>query len=102
MKKSILTLTLVGTLALPMSQAQAGHHGGDALAAGLLGLGIGLAVTAPRAYYYDSPPVYYAPQEVVIEREYVAPRRIYYDDDYRPHRRHHPHHRHHDHYDRWD
>jgi len=101
MNRSILTLTLIATLALPLSQAQARHHGGDALAAGLLGLGIGLAVTAPRTYYYDSPPVYYAPREVVIEREYVAPRRIYYDD-YRPHRRFHPHRHHRDYYDEWD
>jgi hypothetical protein len=92
MKSPILTLALAGTLVLSALPAQAGHHhAGDALAAGLIGLGIGLAVTAPRTYYYDAPPVYYAPREVVIEREYVPPRRIYYD---RPYRRHHRHHRH--------
>jgi hypothetical protein len=95
MKRPILTLALAGTLALSALPAQAGHHhhAGDALAAGLIGLGIGLAVTAPRTYYYDAPPVY-APSEVVIEREYVVPRRIYYYDD-RPYYRHHHHRRHH-------
>jgi len=98
MKRPILTLTLAGILALPVSQAQAYYHGGDALAAGLFGLGVGLAVTAPRVYYSAPPPVYYAPREVVIEREYVPQRRIYYyDDDDRPYWRY----RHHRHYYDW-
>jgi hypothetical protein len=95
--KAILATALAGSLALsaPCTQAYYHGHGGDALVAGLVGLGVGLAVAAPRTYYYEREPVYYAPREVVVERRYAVPRRIYYYDsyDYWP--------RHHHYYRRW-
>lgn len=101
MKKSIFIGLLALCLIAPAPAAEAHghhHHGADALAAGLLGLGLGLAITAPRTYYY-SDRIYYD-EPVVIERRYVAPRRIYRwhyrDYDWYP-RRHHHHHHHH-----WD
>ena len=94
--KAILVTTLVGALALSAPGVQAGHHGsdGDAFVAGLLGLGVGLAVAAPRGYYYEPAPVYYAPREVVVERHYRAPRRVYYYDTYDDRPQYHRHHRH--------
>jgi hypothetical protein len=95
MMKAILATTLTGALALAAPGVQAHHGDGNALAAGLLGLGVGLAVAAPRVYY-EREPVYYAPREVVVERRYVVPRRIYYYDSYDRWPRHHRHH-----YRRW-
>lgn len=58
MRNSILLTVLAMSLLIQIPIANArDHHGhGDAFAAGLIGLGIGMAITAPRVYsrsYWD-------------------------------------------------
>jgi hypothetical protein len=79
-----LITALVSTAALPLASAQAGHrhgHGGDALAAGVIGFAVG-AIIANGANRYSQPlytyqqpqPIYIQPQPQAI---YVQPQPIY-------------------------
>jgi len=75
-----LVTALVSTAVLPLASAQAGHrhgHGGDALAAGLIGFAVG-AIVANGANRYSQPvytyqqvqPIYIQPQPQAI---YIQP-----------------------------
>ncbi|KOR33335.1 hypothetical protein TI05_01645 [Achromatium sp. WMS3] len=91
-KFTILAILLISLLA-QFSTAEARHrhhsrhhgrHHGGAVIAGLLGLGLGIALANPRVYNES--------ETVIIERDYYRPRRSryyrrryrdrYYDDRY--------------------
>jgi hypothetical protein len=107
---AMIAATLVGAVAVPFTSAEAQqwrrppyhhHHrggggGGDAAAAAALGvvggmiLGGALAQSQRPDYYDDDYVVRRAPRRV-YEDDYVVrrapPRRVYYEEDYRPTRR---------------
>lgn len=96
MRRLLIALALLGTLAMQSPLAQARHHDdhGDAVAAGVLGFILGGALADPPRYY--RPPVVYSqPRDVVIIDRY-PPRRYYYDGHH--HHRHYPY----DHRRYWD
>jgi hypothetical protein len=80
--RAITAAAIVAGLAVaPMAQAREWHHGGGwhgrgdyhhgggnagaAVAAGLIGLGIGAAIASGSGPYYGPPPTYYAPPPAV-------------------------------------
>jgi hypothetical protein len=86
-----LIAALVWTAALPLASAQAGHrhgHGGDALAAGVIGFAVG-AIIANGANRYSQPLyTYQQPQPIYIQPQpiYIQPQPIYIQPQpqYRP------------------
>jgi hypothetical protein len=56
----VISILLISTLInVPLTEARSRHNRGDAVAAGLLGLGIGMAIAAPNIYYYYRDDDYY-------------------------------------------
>lgn len=94
--KLALAAGLIATSSLGLiAPAAAEAHDGDAVIAGILGLGIGAAIASDhhyhhhyyRRYYYAPPPRYYAPPAYYYAPQpygYYAPSPHYYyryDDD---------------------
>jgi hypothetical protein len=93
MWKAMAAACVVATSSLGVIAPAAAHaDGGDALIAGILGLGVGAAIASDHPHYhrhyyhryyddgYYAPPpaVYYAPPAYEY---YAPPRRYYYRDD---------------------
>jgi hypothetical protein len=78
-KFTVLAVLMVSLLAqVPAAEARYGHHhnGGGAVIAGILGLGLGLAL-APRTYHES--------ETVIVEHEYQRAPRHYYHRRYQRH-----------------
>jgi len=80
--KAAAAAALVATSSLGLIQPAAAHaDGGDAVIAGIVGLGLGVAIASDhphhyhRYYYAPPPPVYYAPPPPY---GYYGPPRGYY------------------------